>query len=157
MASFLRDLRFSARLLLKNPEFTLAATILLALGIGANTAMFTVVSALLLRPFPYHAPEQLVSLDVKDKSADRGGTLLVGAHHELGVDYAFGLPRGTRGEQHANPRMFDSKVLDHFFAAHARHDDVGDDEVQPRRAWAVSKLQRRNSVFGFIDDVTMFA
>ena len=76
MPSFLRDLRFSTRILLKNPGFTAAAIILLALGIGANTAMFTVVSALLLRPFPYHDPQQLVSLDVKDKTTDRGGTLL---------------------------------------------------------------------------------
>src|SRR5215813_2953803 len=76
MAAFLRDLRFSARILLKNPGFTTTAIIILALGIGANTAMFTVVSALLLRPFPYHDPQQLLSLDVKDKSTDFGGTLL---------------------------------------------------------------------------------
>lgn len=76
MASFLRDVHFSARVLLKNPGFAIAAIVILALGIGANTAMFTVASALLLRPFPYHDPQQLVSLDVKDKSTDRGGTLL---------------------------------------------------------------------------------
>ena len=76
MAAFLRDLRFSARILLKNLGFTTVAIIILALGIGANTAMFTVVSGLLLRPFPYHDPQQLVSLDVKDKSTDFGGTLL---------------------------------------------------------------------------------
>ncbi len=76
MPSFLRDVRFSVRVLLKNPGFAVAAIVILALGIGANTAMFTVASALLLRPFPYHDPQQLVSLDVKDKSTDRGGTLL---------------------------------------------------------------------------------
>ncbi len=76
MPAFLRDLRFSARILLKNLGFVLTAVIILAAGIGANTAMFTVASALLLRPFPYHDPQRLVSLDVKDKTTDFGGTLL---------------------------------------------------------------------------------
>lgn len=76
MYSFFRDIRFSARILRKNPGFVVAAIIILALGIGANTAMFTVASALLLRPVPYHDPEQLVSLSVKDKATDYGGTLL---------------------------------------------------------------------------------
>ena len=76
MLSVLRDVRFSVRILLKNPGFAVAAVIILALGIGANTAMFTVASALLLRPFPFHDPEQLVSVDTKDKTAERGGTLL---------------------------------------------------------------------------------
>src|SRR5215472_18359713 len=76
MSSLLRDVRFSVRILLKNPGFALAAILILALGIGANTAMFTVASALLLRPFPYHDPQQLVSVDAKDKSKEFGGTLL---------------------------------------------------------------------------------
>jgi len=76
MPSFIGDLRFGARMLAKNPAFTLAAIAVLALGIGANTAIFTVANALLLRPFPYPSPEQLVSLTVKDKTTDFGGTLL---------------------------------------------------------------------------------
>jgi putative ABC transport system permease protein len=76
MLFFVRDVRFSLRILLKNPGFAVVAVIILALGIGANTAMFTVASALLLRPFPFHDPEQLVSIDTKDKVAERGGTLL---------------------------------------------------------------------------------
>jgi putative ABC transport system permease protein len=76
MQALLRDVVFGARVLIKNPAFTLAAILTLALGIGANTAIFTVTNALLLRPFPYRDPEQLVSLDVKDQSKEFGGTLL---------------------------------------------------------------------------------
>jgi putative ABC transport system permease protein len=75
MHSFLRDLRFGARMLLKNPGFTMAAVLTLALGIGANTAIFTVTNTLLLRPFPYRDPQQLLTVDAQDASTDYGGTL----------------------------------------------------------------------------------
>ena len=76
MQALLRDVGFGVRVLNKNPGFTFAAIITLALGIGANTAMFTVASALLLRPFPYRAAGELVSLSAKDQSKEFGGTLL---------------------------------------------------------------------------------
>src|SRR6202142_1640834 len=66
MSAFLRNLRFGARLLGKNPGFAVATVLTLALGIGANTALFTVTSALLLRPFPYRDPNQLVTVLAKD-------------------------------------------------------------------------------------------
>ena len=71
-----QDLRFGARMLLKKPGFTLIAVMTLALGIGANTAIFSVMLSVLVRPLPYHDPERLVWLANTNPSLGVGQTFL---------------------------------------------------------------------------------
>jgi predicted permease len=98
--SLWQDVRYGARQLLKSPGFSIVAILSLALGIGANTAIFTLINDLLLKSLPVRDPQQLVSF-----GAGNGGGIL-GAVHPGSVDiFSYDFYKHLEREQQQNPKF----------------------------------------------------
>src|SRR4051812_47851325 len=113
MDAFLQDIRFGWRQLLKRPIFTALALISMALGIGANTTIFSLLETVLLRPLPVHEPSQLIAVD---------GTL------PNGVDFTLQSYLNYK-DYRDRSRSFDGLLAYRFVVASLSHNGVNE------RAW----------------------
>jgi predicted permease len=107
MQTLLQDFRYSLRQLFKNPGFSLTAVISLALGIGATTAVFSVVYAILMDPYPYAAPDRMVHMRAWDNSNQERG---------------FGLTGGQWQEIRKSPVVGDAFISDDWSLTVTGHD-----------------------------------
>jgi predicted permease len=96
MGAFWQDLKFGVRMLTRNPSFTLIAVIILALGIGVNTAVFSMVNYILLRPMPVRDPSQIVILTFRQKNGPTQNQFSVPEYRDI-RDQTAGAFSGTAG------------------------------------------------------------
>jgi len=125
MTTFFQDLKFGTRLLAKSPGFTVVAALSLALGIGANTTIFTLINAVLLHPLPVEDPSQLVSVWATDeRNRDAGFLQLSPANfkdlrekNEVFNDLAShqGIPMSISGGTGEPQQIFGEIVSGNFF------------------------------------------
>src|SRR5207247_9901623 len=100
MEGLMQDLRFGARLLRKNTGFTAVAMMTIALGVGVNTSIFSVVDAMLFRPLPYVEPDRLfMVVEFDTRTSQTFGTIrsldalaMWTHHHAIDVTVVDGLP-----------------------------------------------------------------
>src|SRR5271154_6290503 len=131
MGTLWNDLRYAVRLMAKNPGFTLIAIITLALGIGANTAIFTVVNAVLLRPLGFHDPSRLVLV------AEKSQYPTISTSYENYVDWrdqshSFESIEATRGATIALTGMGEPERLNSRYATAGMFPLLGVDSVAGR-------------------------
>src|ERR1700686_2351539 len=86
MRNFMQDLRYAARMLAKTPGFTAVAILTLALGIGANTAIFSMVNSFLLRPLPVKDSEQITALAFQQKKGALQTSFSIPELHDIQRD-----------------------------------------------------------------------
>jgi predicted permease len=124
MQALIQDFRYGLRMLAKNPGFTTVAVLTLALGIGACTAMFSLVNAVLLRPLPFHEPERLVWI----QNDLQGDTL---SHSTMRVDNFL--------DYRAQAKSFEALAAYSPFSEGNRYSLTGDGEPQRLRGVQVSQ------------------
>ena len=97
MGTVFQDIRFGIRQLIKIPGFTLTAIVSLALGIGATTAVFSVVYAILLDPYPYKASDRMIHMRLMTPSGDLNGFGVTGSQWQSSAQIAGGRRCVSRG------------------------------------------------------------
>src|SRR5450432_4377688 len=106
----MRDLKYTLRRLARTPDFTLATVVTLALGIGANTAIFSVLNSVLLKPLPFPDPDRLVGVwqtapgvNIRDLNASIADYLTYREDSKTFADVAIRNGRSVTGTEFADP------------------------------------------------------
>ncbi len=151
LETLLADIRFAFRMLVKNPGFTVVAVLILALGIGANTAMFSVVRAVLLRPLAYSEPDRIVTLASLWKANSERGPVSApdfndwhdqstafeaAAHYHGGETSVIAGVTATTAAEYAHVTEITSEFFRVFGVSPATGREFSSEEVKPGSAGA---------------------